>query len=353
MSLRTIKTYSTDYQKTGMFTNIVGLSAHNKFGECGTFTLSLGFQADDTFLKIGTIINIEDFYGVVEKITVNSNGYTLNGYTLERMLFNRCHYKNYKYTSMSGLISAFNENKRGLKLNVGIDKDSTKYNEFSSAYEYDGGNFYEEFTNIMKAERWGCKISINPYMANAVVIMYKGRDLSGATNEDCVYFSPDRKNMKDSEIKVDMSNMKDVCYVRGKCLDGSYLVVEVGAVNSPTTREMFLDKTSEGQRAETSTKDKDGGTIYTTPAESLADYKVRLYNYGVEELSKKRVEENASMSVVATGYGDKYVLGDMVRCQDKKIGLDVVMTVKQYDIEIDRNGDNRYIKLGDSKAVGA
>ena len=28
------------------------------------------------------------------------------------------------------------------------------------------------------------------------------------------------------------------------------------------------------------------------------------------------------------------------------------MTVKQYDIEIDRNGDNRYVRLGDSKAVG-
>ena len=61
MSLKIIKVYSVDYNKTGMFTNVTGFSSHEKYGECGTFTLSLGFQTDDTFLKIGTIINVEDF----------------------------------------------------------------------------------------------------------------------------------------------------------------------------------------------------------------------------------------------------------------------------------------------------
>ena len=55
MSLKIIKVYSVDYNKTGMFTNVTGFSSHEKYGECGTFTLSLGFQTDDTFLKIGKI----------------------------------------------------------------------------------------------------------------------------------------------------------------------------------------------------------------------------------------------------------------------------------------------------------
>ena len=77
MSLKIIKVFSVDYNKTGMFTNVTGFSSHEKFSECGTFTLSLGFQTDDTFLKIGTIINVEDFYGIVEKVTVNNDGYIL------------------------------------------------------------------------------------------------------------------------------------------------------------------------------------------------------------------------------------------------------------------------------------
>ena len=158
--------------------------------------------------------------------------------------------------------------------------------------------------------------------------------------------------MKDAEIKVDFAKKKDVCYVRGKCIDGSYLIVTVGANESPSTREMYLDKTSDEQRKSSQTKDETNNIIYNTPEETLADYKIRLYNFGVDALNSSRVVESATMSVVATGYGEKYRLGDLVRCQDKKIGLDVVMTVKQYDIEIDRNGDNRYVRLGDSKAVG-
>ena len=41
MSLKIIKVFSVDYNKTGMFTNVTGFSSHEKFSECGTFTLSL------------------------------------------------------------------------------------------------------------------------------------------------------------------------------------------------------------------------------------------------------------------------------------------------------------------------
>lgn len=354
MSLKIIKVYSVDYNKTGMFTNVTGFSSHEKYGECGTFTLSLGFQTDDSFLKIGTIINVEDFYGYTEKITVNDKGYTLNGYTLEKMLFNRCHYKYYKYKNMSDFISSYNQNKRGLQVSLYVGSGSSITESFSKPYEFDGGNFYDEIMQIFKGEGWGAKVSVEGEDGNyyAKVVFYKGNNLSVSTNENCVYFSPDRKNMKDAEIKVDFANKKDVCYVRGKCIDGSYLIVRVGAGESPSTREMYLDKTSEEQRKSSQTKDEANNIIYNTPEETLADYKTRLYNFGVDALNSSRVVESATMSVVATGYGEKYRLGDLVRCQDKKIGLDVVMTVKQYDIEIDRNGDNRYVRLGDSKAVG-
>ena len=73
MSLKIIKVYSVDYNKTGMFTNVTGFSSHEKFGECGTFTLSLGFQTDDTFLKIGTIINVEDYFGIGLCIPLDSS----------------------------------------------------------------------------------------------------------------------------------------------------------------------------------------------------------------------------------------------------------------------------------------
>lgn len=354
MSLKIIKVYSVDYNKTGMFTNVTGFSSHEKYGECGTFTLSLGFQTDDTFLKIGTIINVEDFFGYTEKITVNDKGYTLNGYTLEKMLFNRCHYQYYKYKNMSDFISAYNQNKRGLQVSLYVGSGNSITESFSKPYEFDGGNFYDEIMQIFKGEGWGAKVSVEREDGNyyAKVVFYKGNNLSVSTNEDCVFFSPDRKNMKDAEIKVDFANKKDVCYVRGKCIDGSYLIVRVGAGESPSTREMYLDKTSEEQRKASETKDENSNVVYRTPEETLADYKTRLYNFGVDALNASRVVESATMSVVATGYGEKYRLGDLVRCQDKKIGLDVVMTVKQYDIEIDRNGDNRYVRLGDSKAVG-
>ena len=356
MSLKIIKVYSVEYNKTGMFTNVTGFSSHEKFGECGTFTLSLGFQTDDTFLKIGTIINVEDYFGIVEKITVNNNGYTLNGYTLERMIYNRCHYKYYKYTCLKNLCEAYEENRRDFKVLITVEDESQWEKPFSKPYEYDGGNFYNELLEICKAEGFGVKSKILQYGGEVGLVVglwiYNGNDLSKSTNEDCVYFSPDRKNMKDAEIKVDFANKKDVCFVRGKCIDGSYLIVRVGANESPSTREMFLDKTSDEQRKSSQTKDEANNVIYNTPEETLADYKIRLYNFGVDALNASRVVESATMSVVATGYGEKYRLGDLVRCQDKKIGLDVVMTVKQYDIEIDRNGDNRYVRLGDSKAVG-
>ena len=356
MSLKIIKVYSVDYNKTGMFTNVTGFSSHEKYGECGTFTLSLGFQTDDTFLKIGTIINVEDFYGIVEKVTVNNNGYTLNGYTLEHMLYNRCHYKYYKYTCPKDICEAYEENRRDSKVLISTESSELLEKPFSKPYEYDGGNFYNELLEICKAEGLGVKSRILQYGGEVGLAVglsiYKGEDLSISTSEDCVFFSPDRKNMKDAEIKVDFANKKDVCYVRGKCIDGSYLIVRVGANESPSTREMYLDKTSEEQRQASETKDENSNVVYRTPEETLADYKIRLYNFGVDALNSSRVVESATMSVVATGYGEKYRLGDLVRCQDKKIGLDVVMTVKQYDIEIDRNGDNRYVRLGDSKAVG-
>ena len=252
MSLKIIKVYSVDYNKTGIFTNVTGFSSHEKFSECGTFTLSLGFQTDDTFLKIGTIINVEDFYGIVEKVTVNNNGYTLNGFTLERMLFNRCHYKHYKYTCTKDFCEAFEENRRDFKVAIGAETPDLWEAPFSKPYEYDGGNFYDELLQICKAEGLGVKSRILQYGGEVGLVVgmwiYKGSDLSSSTNEDCVYFSPDRKNMKDAEIKVDFANKKDVCYVRGKCIDGSYLIVRVGANESPSTREMFLDKTSDEQR---------------------------------------------------------------------------------------------------------
>ena len=262
--------------------------------------------------------------------------------------------KYYKYKNMSDFISSYNQNKRGLQVSLYVGSGSSITESFSKPYEFDGGNFYEEIMQIFKGEGWGAKVSVEGEDGNyyAKVVFYKGNNLSVSTNENCVYFSPDRKNMKDAEIKVDFANKKDVCYVRGKCIDGSYLIVRVGANESPTTREMFLDKTSDEQRKSSQTKDEANNIIYNTPEETLADYKTRLYNFGVDALNASKVVESATMSVVATGYGEKYRLGDLVRCQDKKIGLDVVMTVKQYDIEIDRNGDNRYVRLGDSKAVG-
>ena len=356
MSLKIIKVFSVDYNKVGIFTNVMGFSSHDKFGECGTFTLSLGFQTDDTFLKIGTIVNVEDFYGIVEKVTVNNNGYTLNGYTLEHMLYNRCHYKYYKYTCIKDFCDAYIENKRGFKVDISAETTELAETAFSKSYEFDGGNFYDELMQICKAEGLGIKSKIVEYGRDVGlsvgITIYKGSDLSKPNNENCVFFSPERKNMRDAEIKVDVAKKKNVCFVRGKCIDGSYLIVSVGAEEGPSTREMFLDKTNEEQRKASETKDESNNVVYRTAEETLADYKIRLYNFGVDALNSSKVVESVTMSVVSTGYGNKYRLGDLVRCQDKKIGLDVVMTVKQYDIEIDRNGDNRYVRLGDSKAVG-
>lgn len=330
-----------------MLLKVESLSWVEKYCGIGTFTVVAGDTEENaSVIRKGNILHFHQYDGIIESVTISDGKITANGYSLAYLLSYRAPYNDTEIVNVeSGLYSLYTANRRGLDVEVATSKGLSG----TAKVAVSGGNIAEWVEEACKQAGLGFRVTLNVRTKKKVFEIYKGKDLTGINNPKAVHFSTATNTLSGLTIEDDGSQFCNVAIVRGKDLQGAFVLQVVGDTSGPERRELFVDATGDAQRDEQVLYDDEGNETGTIPAETLSAYKERLKSIGMEALQERLNKLNFTVAVSAEDYGTRYNLGDTVLCNSVKHGLKLSAIVSEVQYTIDRQRENITVVLGEPK----
>ena len=254
-----------------------------------------------------------------DRITVN--GYTTNWLLNKRAIATPCTISAVE----SGVYGAVNTNLRALP-NV----ETAGLQTLSGAYSaiLSGGQLLDEIIPILDAVELGQRMNFDTSRRKHVFELYRGSDLT--TGSHAVIFSDEQGTARDLKIEDDESLFKNVIYVLGTLTDGTTAVRTVGTAAGADRYEYWHDSRLKQESGET-----------------LTDFQARLDASGAAEAAKRVRSLGFSVRVDPGEYGDKYKMGDRVRCVSKRFGVQFTAIINGIKRTIQSQSETVSIVLGE------
>lgn len=342
-----IYVFNRNLSERWMLVNVESLMWNEKYCGIGTFSIVAGDTEENAkIIKKGNLLHYQNYDGIITSITVSNESITANGYSLAYLLNQRTAMNDTTITSVeSGLYALYQSNKRGLDVDVAESKGFTETAEVAVT----GGQIGTWAEEACKQCGLGFRVTLDVKTKKKLFEIYKGNDLTGATNPNAVHFSTATNTLSGLTIEDDDSEFCNVAIVRGQDLNEKYVVQIVGAASGTERKELFVDATSEPQQAEQVEYDDNGEKSGTIPAETTEEYKNRLIAIGQEALQERIGRLNFTLTVSPEDYGVRYGLGDIVLCNSVKHGIKMSARVSEVHYTIDRQKETIEIVLGEPK----
>ena len=251
---------------------------------------------------------------------------TVNGYTTNWLLNKRTIGTPAVITSVeSGIYTATNANLRSLP-NVQT-APLQALSETHNAILF-GGQMLDEFMPILDAVELGQRMRFDTRFRKHIFELYKGSDLTSGSH--AVIFSDEQGTARDLKIEDDESLFKNVIYVLGTLTDGSTIVQTVGTATGADRYEYWYDS-----------------RLKQESDEPLAAFQARLDASGAAEAAKRVRSLGFSVRVDPGEYGDKYKMGDRVRCVSRRFGVQFTAIIHGVKRTIQAQSETVSIVLGE------
>lgn len=343
-----IYVFSRDMTQRRMLLTAVSLQWKEVYCGIGTFSIVCKNTAENALmLRKGNVVHFEQYDGVIQEIQVTGDDITANGSSLAQLLNQRTTYNDVVVTSAeSGAYSLFTSNKRGLDVEAATAQG---YTDTCDVSVEKGGLLGDWMESICSQAGLGFRVTLNERTGKKTFEVYKGRDLTGASDPNAVVFSTASGTLSGLEIDDDGTDFANVAVVKGTDLNEAPVLVIVGTATGAERYEIFVDATSDPQKAAEVEYNDEGEEVETEPAETDTEYAARLTAKGQEALQEHVSLTSFELTVDPTGYGKRYKLGDLVTCYAHEHGLKFAARVSEISYTKDTKQDSLTVTLGEPK----
>lgn len=328
-----LRFYDTDINLVGELDDAEAIIWPMKFRSYGKFKLHFRAIHPECFQKnfyvkldrdayktgiITSIKAVDDDYGV----SVTVEGMTLNWLLSKRVTIPPDGYAQYTFTGTgeSAMINIAYANAgagAGESRDMGFTFPTTESRgdvvSIASRYK----NLADELTSIGELTGLGYAVYLDTEQKYMGFSVLEGTDRTWSGGGDSVMcFSPKNDNVLNREYREDSEPLKTTAYVGGQGEGANRTIVLVGDGQAGLARsEMFVD---------------------ARDISDTADLTLR----GEAKLAEHPAVNCYTSDVDASGFEDRWFLGDFVSVRDAEYGISEDYQVTEVTIEIDRNGRN-------------
>ncbi len=327
--------YNSDFTKRIQIAEVISFQTIDCYNQIGKFQLIIGDTAQNiNFLENDNIIyNYDTKQGYIIKEcdydtanhTITASGYSILEILNKRIIME----KTSIYNIESSVYTLVNNNLRGLSnITTAPVKGLTETFKTSRS----NGQLADEVCDLCQKVELGCRMNFDVKTFNYQLEVYKGRDMSyTGTNPAAIVFDSDSSTLAQLKITNDISAFKNVAIVRGAGKGEARTVVVVGTATGDSRYELDIDARQEQPEED----------------ETQAEYEERLKELGEEKLAEAIQVLNFELEIVASEYGKRYKLGDLVTCNSSKYNLRFNARITQAQITWDSSGISTKLTLGE------
>lgn len=322
--------YTPDLQKIGEISDYESLSFGRSWEDVGTFELQVSNDAkyaislfDDNFILID-----EKRVGIITNYSIDKNDKrTVKGFQLKKILGNRIitpppnttHDRRYadaetvmKHYVDRHAVYPTDSNRLIPNLVIKVNQKRGGYIQVESRLK----NLAEQLKEISLASELGWDVYLDETTRQFVFDVFAGRNLTRHQQTyPPVIFSIALENVLEREFVKDTSNYKNTAYVGGQGEGEERRIVEVSTEQAKglARKEVFIDARDVSNQTEDK-KDKPESEIYQMLSDRGRQKLEGEYNEIVEFACV--ITEKPGME-----YEKDWTIGDIVTCEDEKIGV--------------------------------
>lgn len=256
---------------------------NRKYYECGTYALEI---AQDQYMPEMKYIYCTDRpeTGIIQKVSWSGTNVTLEGCFLEKILDDKIIYPTFYGSGeiTNVLTSLVNKYKEDLPINTIQALNSGSKVDFQETGTTIGEKLYE----ILQTQEMSYRL-LYDFEKNSVTLQfYQGMDRTQESGNNFVTFSSLYENLTDVLVDTDDSNYKNFALVAGQDSGDNRVTVEVDLSNGGYKKKVFIDERQTQQSSD----------------QSLDQYKLELYQKGLEKLLGYEFIQNVDFKSNGNGY---------------------------------------------------
>lgn len=207
--------------------------------------------------------------------------------------------------------------------------------------QFTGTNVFEALVTLCEQSKLGFYTEFDYKNKKHIFTVFKGRDLSyGNPDNPWKVFSPDFKNLINSDIVDDDILFRNVAFVAGagEGAERKWIEVNPFGVQGLNSFELFVDARDLQPSAYV-----DGEEIYYTEAQ----YHQMLYSRGIEKLNQHNKINTFIGEVSPIGFGEDFYLGDIITCKSTKYGVEMNTRILSYNEVREQGKTKLHLTLGE------
>lgn len=333
-----IEVYSADLSNRHEVTHAISIQMSEYYNKIGKMQMTL--PIDDyniaAFEIGGIVFNIDkDVTYVIENIKydttknrMNVNGFTCNWLLNKRAIVNGCTFDD-SVPVESQVYNLINSNLRGLPdIIIGESSGMTETVDFETEDE----QLLDTVMDVLDLAELGQRMSWDWQSKKHHFEVYKGADLTEGIHS--IVFSEEQGTAQNLVINDDMSEFKNVVYVRGQLNNDEEIVISMGDAEGGDRHEYFL----QGLQSQKSDESED-------------DFRFRLKGEASSEIARSLRKQTFQVDIDPEDYRRLYNLGDEVLCSSERFGLAFKSRITGVKYTLDVTGTKTLLVLGEPTLV--